>query len=301
MRLCVTTCVDGRFQGYVPLWVYCLRRSYPEYDAKVFIADELRPEIREALAPFAGDRQVAVVEGEFAGYPTPHRAAAYYRFLLFTKDRAKRFWHGYNAVYVTDGDLMIVREDPPLYEQHLRHMAAAKLAYSNMLRPWGKLRTDHMTGLHFATADHIRDIGSMSTAYDRRFREQGLGCLHGGWKIGDERLLYQIVKDALQNMPPYLPRDAEGDRAAHNAANCDQPAFRPEHGVNAGQAVAGSDFNADAVVYTWPEHRALVQGLVAMGDDPLFWQCWQALSDEGRRALGRIVQACGFDWEGGKG
>ena len=290
MKLCVTTCVDGPYQSYVPLWLYCLRRSYPEYGATVFVADALRPDVKAALLPFAADKQVRIVEGEFDGYPTPHRYPAYYRFLLFTPARVQRYWKLYDAVYVTDGDLMIVREDPPLVEQHCRHMVALNMNYSNVLRPLNKWKTETMTGLHFATRDHMHFIGSMCEEYSQRFKKQGLAAIPGKWKIGDERLLYLIVADAMQDMPPHMTKD---NRDSDDPANCDQPVFRPTHGLNAGTAIGGAAFDLTYDQGDWAHVRANAHRFAEMAGDPLFWQCWHVLDRRQRHALARLTEAHG--------
>ena len=152
-KVCVTTCVNEAYQHYIPLWTYCINQAYPDYTVKVFLTDPATVALREGVEGL----NVDLVEGEFKAkhYAAhPPRFAAWCRFLLFTRGRYHH-WEPFDWVYVTDADLMIVRQEPPLHEQHIEHMRVLGLPYSNMLRDPLRFADKHLTGLHFCGHDFL--------------------------------------------------------------------------------------------------------------------------------------------------
>jgi len=48
-KLCVIAYVFGdEYQGYIPLFIYSILKTYPEYEVKVYLDRELKPEIKIA-------------------------------------------------------------------------------------------------------------------------------------------------------------------------------------------------------------------------------------------------------------
>jgi len=285
MTVCVTTSVSGDFQHYVPLWAYCIGRAYPEYRAKVFLTDPLGDKLREAATWLPN---LELVEGEFKRYDHhPPRWAAWTRYLLFTKNRLHH-WKDFDWVYITDADLMIVRQEPPLHEQHIAHMAALGLCYSNMLRDPLRFADKHLTGLHFCGQEFIRRVTDKCTEYDGLVRVNGGGVLDGKPVIYDERLLYQIVRDSGLDLPPHM------DEGASDPAGYRGKQFRPWHGVNIGRAMV-PNWRVGFVRAKLPWFREVVREFVSMADDPLFWRAHNLLSLKARWALHDIVEATGQD------
>ena len=173
-KLCIATVVSGEYLWYIPLFNYCLKKAYPEYDILIYIEEysELPPEYREncGTAPwvFKSDN----------GYRTATK-----RFLLM--DELKE----YEYVLITDIDIMHFAETPKILEYHLSNMAKyGTECYDNYISADGQ-----MPGVHFVTKDwwdKTKDI-----------RKKYLFNLGTCVKDDDEKLLYSIVSKSGLPMP----------------------------------------------------------------------------------------------------
>ena len=284
MSVCVTTSVSGDYQHYIPLFAYCVKSAYPDYHVKVFLTDPCGDALREAATWLPN---LEIVSGEFKNYEHhPPRWAAWTRYLLFT-DRRVHHWEPFDWVYITDADLMIVRQEPPLHEQHIQHMKTLGLCYSNMLRDPRRFADKHLTGLHFCGQEFIRKVQAKCTEYDGLVRVNGGGVLDGKPVIYDERLLYQIVRDAGLDFPPYMSDDYDDPS---NPANYRNAHFRPWHGINIGRAMV-PNWHKDFVRAKLPWFQKVVKEFVSMADDPLFWRMHGMLSLKAHWALYDIIKA----------
>ena len=159
--LLIITAANYWYTEYQNLWEYCIKKAYPEYDSHCYIAPQ-------TSAPFY---------------------AACYRLLI---DPGK-----YKYVYMTDIDMMILREERSLLEFHLNEMKDTGLCYSNTMRRGEPEAKERLTGLHFATREW----------YDKtcETRKKYLHMLNNG-EIGnnrfdDEKMLMQICKNADLGLP----------------------------------------------------------------------------------------------------
>lgn len=218
----VTTVADKGYCGIIPLYLHCLLTAYPRYHATVFTRD-LPGDIEDVLKKHPHRDRFKIVKHEFDDYPIGPKETASLRFLLFTPERVEQFFRDDDYVYITDVDMMFVRERPGILRQHIEHMKVLGLPYSNKLRA---CYPTTLTGAHFVSAEYIEDIQYMTGCYDDDFYEDGLDVLDTQDCIVDERLLYQIVRDSVIRLPPHpdeiRPRDAES------------VLFRPWHGINIG-------------------------------------------------------------------
>lgn len=288
----ITTVVDQKFQHYIPLWVYCIFAAYPEYHVKVWLSDEPTPMLLKGIQPLWRMGALELVEGEFKRYEHhPPRFAAWLRYLLFTHNRY-HYWRQYDWVYITDADLMMVRQEPPLHVQHQRHMDTLGLPYSNMLRDPMRFADKHLTGLHFCSQEFIKLIMPKCTEYDGLFRVNGGGVLDGKPIIYDERLLYQIVRDAGMGMPPHLNDD---DLEAENSANYRSAHFRPWHGINIGRAMSPGFSSENFVRASLGWWQDTVRAFVELSHDDLFWRCYGYMTPKAKRALKNMVEVSGFE------
>ena len=291
MTLCITTVVDKRYHEYIPLFVYCATRSWPEATVTVFTTSEPSSKCLELYDRIVTGRKEegSLRWGGMEGYDKNiHRLPAFLRYLLFTSKRIKAGWWDYDHVYITDGDMLMTPQKPGLVQQHTRHMKRTGMCYSNVLRGY---RPFVMTGLHFVTAEYIRRVAPTVDKYDRLFRKIGLKVLDAKAKIKDERLLYQIVRDAGLQTAPIYDATVKRDYHPEDPASCDRKLFRPWHGVNVGRA-KGSNWKAQPFKRSrHPYFHQAVMELYQMARDPLFQRCYSFLSDASRQAIRRMVRA----------
>ena len=165
-KLLIYTVTSGHYCDYTALWEYCIAHSYPEYDYKSMEVEE----------------------------PKTKYFAACYR--LFNQPTKR---HDY--VYVTDVDMMILREDPTILDFHLKEMKQTKLSYSNSPRTSEYLGASRMTGLHFANMYWYQQTLMEREAHLRLLNEAKIGDR----REDDEICLMNICKNAHLRIPSPRP------------------------------------------------------------------------------------------------
>lgn len=175
-KLCITTVVDNRYWDWVELFTWCCKKSYPEYDVKILKKEDY-----------------------FPGYPDNGYTTNMLRFMT-----GRAPYEGYDYVYITDIDMMILPETPSLMEFHLSEMKKSGMCYSNSLRngrhcftngveKWSG--TESFTGLHFCSIDWFdktqSDVENMLIYL--KTHEVGRG--------GDGRILWLMARDCKLGMP----------------------------------------------------------------------------------------------------
>jgi len=160
--VCICTVVSGWYSRYINLWLACIKMSYPEYDTEV----------------------VYVQDSQKYG-------AACIRFIEdFRKYNKARFF------YITDADMLIMREEPTLLNFHLAEMKESGLPYSNTLR--SREGENRFTGLHFCNESYF-DL----TETARREARFKLAAGEIGNSATDDEIMLKGIIDSLNK--PYPP------------------------------------------------------------------------------------------------
>ena len=170
----------------MPLFVYCCNKAYPEYDIKLFIRGDIKPHIREALNMQPGTHEI--IPGLFDDYHHTKYAPISWRFVVPPK-----YYEGYDYVYITDIDMIIIREETKLIDFHVNEMKNTQMCYSNSRRHskhWKGIMS--LSGLHF-----VKNVWFDRTE-DSRVKYAAL--LKAG-KVGKKReydghMLWRMVKES---------------------------------------------------------------------------------------------------------
>lgn len=120
MKICFTTYIYGdSYQDYIPLMLYSVAKSYPEYSIIIFINGSLRDDIRYVISIInAIYKNYFIIEHTFDDCPRMRSLQAQtFRWVVWN-ERFKDF----DYLYYIDSDILYVREPVPLHEQHIRHM-----------------------------------------------------------------------------------------------------------------------------------------------------------------------------------
>jgi len=287
MTVCITTVVDGGFQRYTPLFILSLLTAYPDYSVRVFVRDNIGAELAtgvELLDSIEGLGDWQIITGELDGYPKCKRLGAYLRYLLFTRERATRYFSEFDYVYVTDGDMLITREDPPLHVQHIEHMKVIGLPYSDIIRHDPQV----VTGLLFASREFIERVADTVDWYDAEFRTRGADVLDAAQRFADERLLYQIIRDSGVGLPPRQARpDGPPTGRLSDPASYHNQVFRPWHGLNLGAGLAKPELNMLRLDRPYrAESSRQIATLIAT---PAGAACMELLDRHQRKALTRCL------------
>jgi hypothetical protein len=131
MKVCLTTYIYGdKYQDYIPLLVYSIHKTYPDYHMMLFLNGKLRNDIAWQLRENDLYHNLEFRENVFADCPqmSPLKAMTF-RWVLWD-DRFKEF----DYIYVIDTDILYIRESLPLHEQHEKHLQTLKLPFSNIVR-----------------------------------------------------------------------------------------------------------------------------------------------------------------------
>jgi len=164
-KLLLYTAASGHYKDYGRLWHYCIQKSYPEY----------------------GHTSDGVIEG----VTVPTYYAACVRLLLSPSDIV-------DHVYITDVDMMILREEPTLSEFHIAEMEKTGLCYSNTLRTNEQMGKNRMTGLMYVTQEWYARTKEVRESYKHMLDSGEIG----NGRFDDELMLKSICEKSGVGLPP---------------------------------------------------------------------------------------------------
>lgn len=165
--LLITTWAVGRYKVYSELFQFAIKKAYPEYDVHVFESEITFPKYFGACVRF-----LVNIESVFSNY---------------------------KYVYITDIDMMIVREPVSILDFHTNEINETGLCYSNTPRGMEERGFDRLTGLHFVTQDWWGKTEEARSKYHHMLNK----CEIGEVAIDDELMLMNIVKESgLPVAPP---------------------------------------------------------------------------------------------------
>lgn len=263
-QICYVNYVFGeKYQQFIPLYLFFLFYTYPDADARIYLDGSLLPQIKSALEKLAKWRQQYVIienykpEIQLPNYayhvPTIQKS---YRWLINDSE-----FQNYMAVYVGDIDILICKEEKPLYEQHVEHCNYLNLPFSNIVRSVsGKKTYDfrfllsllyrygisetiayyikknqntfRLSGLHFVLVKPYYEV--ISKIQNEYWHELKLLANRKSKKyrlstFNNEAMLYDMLSDAGYKMP------ASSSGEPYNIeTNPHKIAFRPHHGLHLG-------------------------------------------------------------------
>ena len=177
-KLLITTLVDSRYLDYVELFAWCAKRSYPEYSVKVFRKEEV-----------------------FPGYPDRGYTTNALRMVV-----PASYYEEFDFIWVTDIDIMILREEPGILEYHAADLEGQ--CFSNSIRTasgtysFGKQSWDGtqcLSGLHFFTPRWLTAIEPQAAKY-----RELLKTAEVGWGF-DGRMLFLMCKNLGYKIPGKKP------------------------------------------------------------------------------------------------
>ena len=254
-KVCLTTYIYGEeYQKYIPFLVYSCNKSYPEYDIKLFLHEELQPAILQQL-DLIGKKNLLINENVFADCPKMNSLKAKsLRWVLYDKA-----FENYDYLYVIDIDMIYIREPQPLHEQHVLHMTTTGLPYDNIARHfkrhpfslpsigqryklagltailpyfWGTRNDYRASGLHFI------DVKKYFSVLSEPRRKEYQKMIYNGTFMrlclssNNESFLYSMLHREGLN-PEKLPVQTQS-YIMLDFNNPTRAEFRPHHGIHLG-------------------------------------------------------------------
>lgn len=185
-KVCITTVVDRKYMAYAPLFVYCLNKAYPNYHCRLFMRDTYPYAIPEWGLN-------AEIVSMFEDYPRYEYLSIALRFAI-DKECFKEF----DYVYVTDIDMMLMKEDNDIEYFHRAEMESTGLCYSNSIRNASHYAgTESLTGLHFVSREWFEKTNDVAGEY-RQLMKDGLVGLYREY---DGVMLYRIAQRSGLKLP----------------------------------------------------------------------------------------------------
>lgn len=198
--LCFTTFVFGKYQKFIPYYIYTISKAYPENTyVKIFIEDKLNNNILQALDIIKKKYcNFEIIECNFENinYFDNYKIKGGGTKTLFRWLFDYNYFKEFDYVYYGDVDILIFPEKISILELHKNQIKKFKVPFSNMVRKneKGELVT-RLTGLHFIeTKPYFEKMNPVinqilnNAEYKYRLMNN---------VIRDENLLYNINKEVF--------------------------------------------------------------------------------------------------------
>jgi len=168
-KLLITTLIDDRYRDYAELFIWCCHKSYPDYDIKILRKDKVFPDYPDNGYTTNALRMVV---------PPEH-------------------YEGWDYVFITDIDILILRTEPTLLDIRLADMEKDKtVCYANSIRTKSSIFTNGteswngtqcLSGLHFCTQEWFKRVEPYAKYYRDYLKAAEVG------RGFDGRMLYYMV------------------------------------------------------------------------------------------------------------
>jgi len=174
-KVLIYTVVDEKYRNYVELFLKSCEISFPEYDVQIRFGGPWEPS------------ESRVIPNQYIDLPNNKATYATLRFCTKPEGYEK-----YDYVYITDIDMVLIRDSMLLHEKHLRAMELRGLIeYENTAYPIG-IHGYRMPGVHFVTRDYWD-----KTEEQRGYQFERLKDANSArYREYDECTLYRIVHDS---------------------------------------------------------------------------------------------------------
>jgi hypothetical protein len=183
--LCVTTIVSGVYQWYIPLFLYCLKKSIPTATPLIYTRGHcILPDLWKGLC--------IEIPDEYSGNGT---ATAALRF-CYSDPQIEAF----DFVHITDIDILIKPETIAMVDQHVRTMQKYNLGCYDNYVSTNSTTAKKVPGVHFVTKEWWSRTAAAREKYRKVLKDPGAPS----WDF-DELMLYCIISESGLQEPPKLP------------------------------------------------------------------------------------------------
>lgn len=215
-KICIITYVVGeKYQEFIPVYIYSITKSYPDYNIIIFCGEELRKNVKESLSLIKEQSKFTIIEDYLSfnvNSLTVRVSSMSKRWLLYSED-----FENYEYIYIGDIDIFINKETPSLLDQHLIHCETIGLDYSNVVR---RSHYNRVSGLHFVKREpYFSKMLPVIHKYTKLMENNELK-----YKYSCEYMLYDMLAEAGLGICPRA--------TGKDFADPSQASFRPDHGVH---------------------------------------------------------------------
>lgn len=256
-RVCLTTFIAGeKYQDYIPMLIFSIKKSYPDYGVVIFVNKSLKEELKEVVSRLSAKfTDTYVIENTFDDCPTMNPITAQsLRWVVWTD-----LFSSYEYLYYIDADIFYIKEPLSLGEQHIAHMNfIGDPGISNIVRCRDSLKgmltglyinysyggwpcifdyfgnrfVYRMSGIHFVkTSSYFNLVNEeVRNHFKKIIYEQRISKVT---KFADnEALLYNMIKYSGWNMSAFSIQKTSTSMFGFN--NPCRGEFCPHHGIHMG-------------------------------------------------------------------
>lgn len=315
-KVCLTTYIYGdQYQEYIPLMLYSVARSYPEYSIYIFINGSLRNDIKNTIRLIDKEyKNYEIIEHTFDDCPKIRPLHAKTLRWVLWDDRFLE----YDYLYYIDSDILYVKEPISLHEQHMRHMEhIGSDCVSNISRKTLLSNTNYvqivrtlvyagpiatlkyfkapfsmrMSGIHFVkTATYFKHITpELLSKYKKDIYSNNV--FKKTIYANDESVLYSMMQEGGCDMSVFAIQNTSTSMFGFNEP--EKKEFCPHHGVHLGifrfsldemPAWAKEQLESDDYHYYIEKFKADYLS------DPLFHQLYKYFSTSIKDALDKMYK-----------
>lgn len=129
--------IGKNFQHYIPIFLFSIYKSYPDYNVIIFTDCELDGNLSSQLKriELSYNNFEIVILKEIKKYGLHNQRVKSLRWTYWYKN-----YFNFKYIYVGDIDIFIIKEKPTLLDQHIIHLHNLQLPISNIRRPKLKVK-----------------------------------------------------------------------------------------------------------------------------------------------------------------
>jgi len=218
-------CTNDSYSYYIPLFVYTVKRAYPDAGVVVFVKGVLKEAVRETLKLILYNGWV-VKDQCFKGYPNNPAITNSLRFLVDEKE-----FKGYDYIMIRDIDFLVFPHKVSHAEYFIRRMKKMRLPYYGVRGPYSHPRRRKINRVGWRR-DFTRIAGGTvviknpdwfdkTSKMRKKYRHYLKSNMSDGldshkpatYREYDEVMLYRIINESGLKTPRRKNKDVLGKRS----------------------------------------------------------------------------------------
>jgi hypothetical protein len=193
----ISTIVGGDlYLNFAPIYIYSIKKAYPDYNIKIYSWDKLNKNIKEILKII--NCEECIIEKDFVEFEKDIKVIKATRWLYEYEDIKN-----YDFIFTGDIDFFICYENINLLNHHLNFCNKYNLCYSNRVRR----NTFRLTGLHFYKVnEYYSKCNDVIEEFRNKLKKRDYSIFRNEKSElinynGDEELLYLIAARSGLDFP----------------------------------------------------------------------------------------------------
>jgi len=256
-----------KYYHYIPFFLWSVAKAYPEYFTFIGIKGTLPEDVERQVSRLNGSR-FHIASHVFEDYPDDVNIVKTLRWVWYMPE-----FEAFKSIYIGDIDILITRENPPLFKRHSKICEKEGLDYSNTtaIDPVDT-RGLRMTGLHFAySRPYFTKMRPVMTKYARILEKHLPFCFWNDklGKFDNQHALAVMMEEIGYKLPDHKFFEYNGLHLGHSriAGRWAEMFKDPVHIGYFKEFKSYLDSNFDILIEeTRPDIRAEIREMVKYGE-----------------------------------